>query len=479
MKDVIIIGGGIIGCAVARELSRFETNITLLEKCGDVSQGTTKANSGIVHAGFDAKPNTAKAKFNLLGNVMFDKLSKDLDFPFKRNGALVLCFDEKETDGLKELYDRGVANGVGGLEILTKEQVKEMEPNVSDGVVGALYAKTSGIVSPYEMCIAYAENAAVNGCEFVFGKDVCSIAKEGEKWQVRTKDGASYTADMVVNCAGVHADDINNMACEDKIKITARKGEYMLYDKSCVGLAQRTIFQMPSKMGKGVLVAPTTHGNIITGPTAWDVENKESVRTSFDGLAEVYAKSLISVPSLPKRNVITQFCGLRAHSEGGDFIVGQSKQKGFYNVAGIESPGLTSAPAIGVYVAYDIAKLLGLEKKERFEEKRKGIPHFATMTDEERDELIKTNPLYGKIICKCEVVTEGEIVDSIRRPIGAKDVDGVKLRTRAGMGKCQSGFCMEKVMEILARERGVAFEDIEKCDGGKIVFGKVKDKRSE
>lgn len=479
MKEIVIIGGGIIGCAVARELSRFDVSITLLERRGDVSQGTTKANSGIVHAGFDAKPGTLKAKFNLLGNVMFDKLSKDLDFPFKRNGALVLCFDEKELGGLKELYDRGISNGVSGLEILDKAQVKELEPNVSDSVAGALLAKTSGIVSPYEMCIAYAENANVNGCKFEFGKDVIDVVQEGGKWKVTAKDGSVYTADTVVNCAGVHADDINNLVNDEKIKIIARKGEYMLYDKSCANLAGRTIFQMPGKMGKGILVAPTTHGNIITGPTALDVDDKEGVQTSYEGLAEVFNKSLLSVPNLPKRNVITQFSGLRAHSEGGDFIIGESKSKGFYNVAGIESPGLTSAPAIGVYVAYDIAKLLGLEKKMHFEERRKGIPHFADMTDGEREELIKQNPLYGKIVCKCEVVTEGEIVDAINRPLGAKDVDGVKLRTRAGMGKCQSGFCMEKVMEILARELKIPFENVKKCDGGKIVFGKVKDKRGE
>lgn len=477
MKDIIIIGGGIIGCAVARELSRFQANVTLLEKGNDVSLGTTKANSGIVHAGFDAKPNTLKAKFNLLGNAMFDKLSKDLDFPFKRNGALVLCFDKSELSGLKELYDRGVANGVEGLELLSGDEARAREPHISDKVEGALYAKTSGIVSPYEMCIAYAENAAVNGCKFQFDKEVCDIVKKGAKWQVSAKDGATYFADFVINCAGVHADDINNIVCEEKIKIIARKGEYMLYDKSCGGLASATVFQMPSKMGKGILVAPTTHGNIITGPTAVDVEDKDGVRTSYDGLGDVYAKSLVSVPSLNKRNVITQFSGLRAHSESGDFIIGQSKQKGFYNVAGIESPGLTSAPAIGVWVAEDIAKLGSLKKKEKFEERREGIPHFAAMSDGERAELIKRNKLYGKIICKCEVVTEGEIVDAINRPVGAKDVDGVKLRTRAGMGKCQGGFCMEVVMSILARELGVDFGDVIKCKGGKIVYGKAKDKK--
>ena len=477
MKDVIIIGGGIIGCAVARELCRYQANVTLLERCSDVSQGTTKANSGIVHAGFDAKPNTLKAKFNLLGNAMFDELARQLDFPFKRNGAFVLCFDKDELGGLKELYDRGIANGVDGLELLDGEKARGLEPNISDKVVGALYAKTSGIVSPYEMCIAYAENAAVNGCQFIFGKEVCNISKEKDKWKVSAKDGSSYLADVVINCAGVHADDINNMVCQEKIQIVARKGEYMLYDKSCANLASRTIFQMPSKMGKGVLVAPTTHGNIITGPTASDVEDKEGLHTTYDGLGEVYAKSLISVPSLNKRLVITQFSGLRAHSAGGDFIIGESSQKGFYNVAGIESPGLTSAPAIGVHVADEVADMLALDKKENFVETRKGIPHFATMSDEKRAELIKSNPLYGKVICKCEVVTEGEIVDAINRPVGAKDVDGVKLRTRAGMGKCQSGFCMERVMDILARERGIAFDEVEKCDGGKIVFGKAKGRK--
>ncbi len=474
MKDIIIIGGGIIGCAVARELCRYQVNVTLLERRGDVSLGTTKANSGIVHAGFDAKPNTLKAKFNLLGNAMFDELAKHLDFPFKRNGAFVLCFDKDELDGLKGLYDRGVANGVEGLELIDGDKARQFEPYISDKVVGALYAKTSGIVSPYEMCIAYAENAALNGCEFLFNKEVVDISKDGNKWKVSAKDGSEYFADTVINCAGVHADDINNMVCEEKFKIVARKGEYMLYDKSCGNLASRTIFQMPSKMGKGILVAPTTHGNLITGPTANDVDDKESLFTTYDGLGEVHTKSLLSVPSLNKRFVITQFSGLRAHSQGGDFIIGESSQKGFYNVAGIESPGLTSAPAIGVHVADEVADMLSLSKKENFKEKRKGIPHFATMTDEEREALIKINPLYGKIVCKCEVVTEGEIVDSINRPVGAKDVDGVKLRTRAGMGKCQSGFCMEKVMEIIARERGVAFDEVQKCDGGKIVFGKAK-----
>ncbi len=479
MRKIIIIGGGIVGCAVARELSRYDADIVVLESCNDVSCGTTKANSGIVHAGFDAKPGTLKAKFNLLGNAMFDKLSKELDFPFRRNGALVLCFDKEDFPRLGELYNRGVDNGVEGLEVITAEKARQLEPYVSEEVVGALYAKTSGIVSPYEMAIAYAENAATNGCEFLFDKKVVSIKSVGEKWSVTTEDGSEYVADAVINCAGVYADDINNMVCEKKIKIIPRKGEYMLYDKTCGYLADRTIFQMPTKMGKGVLVAPTTHGNIISGPTANDVDDKENLYTTYEGLESVYTKSLKSVPSLNKRYVIRQFSGLRAHSVDGDFIIGESEKKGFYNVAGIESPGLTSAPAIAVYVAEEMAAKFSLGKKNDFIATRKAIPHFATMSDSERSELIKQNPLYGKIICKCEVVTEGEIVDSIRRPVGAKDVDGVKRRTRAGMGKCQSGFCLESVMEIIARETGKSFDEIQMCKGGKIVFGKAKNNRSE
>ncbi|MDE6189898.1 MAG: NAD(P)/FAD-dependent oxidoreductase [Clostridia bacterium] len=477
MSKVIIIGAGIIGCGVARELSRYDVDITVLEKFNDVSCGTTKANSGIVHAGFDAKPNTLKAKFNLLGNAMFDELAKELDFPFKRNGALVLCFDKEGVDDLCELYQRGISNGVDGLETITGDKARELEPNISKQVVAALLAKSSGIVSPYEMAIAYAENAAVNGCKFVFEKQVVSITKKGNLWQVATQDGDVFEADFVINCAGVHADDINNIVCDKKIKIIPRRGEYMLYDKTRGYLATRTIFQMPTKMGKGILVAPTTHGNIITGPTAMDVDDKDDINTTFDGLKEVYEKSLLSVPELNKKFVITQFSGTRAHSVGGDFIIGESEKKGFYNVAGIESPGLTSAPAIAVHVADEVAQKLEVDKKADFVAKRKGIPHFATLSDGERQKLIEENPLYGKIVCRCEVVTEGEIVDSINRPIGAKDVDGVKRRTRAGMGKCQGGFCLESVMEILARELGVPFEEVLKDRNGKIVIGKAKNKR--
>lgn len=475
MKKIIIIGGGVVGCSVARELVRYDAEVTVLERFNDVSSGTTKANSGIVHAGFDAKPGTLKAKFNMLGNAMFEKLSKELDFPFKRNGAFVLCFNKEDLPALRELYDRGIKNGVQDLYLLNPQEVHDIEPHITPDIEGALYAKTSGIVSPYEMAIAYAENAEVNGCQFLLEKKVINVVREGDGWQVLTEDGSSYYGDMVINCAGVHADEINNLVCDKKLTIIPRKGEYMLYDKTCCDLTSTTIFQMPSKMGKGILVAPTTHGNIITGPTATDVEDKEDLDTTYEGLKEVYEKATKSVPELNKKFVITQFSGIRAHCTEDDFVIGESDKKGFYNVTGIESPGLTSAPAIAVYVAQDIAHKLQLKKKKSYISKRKAIPHFAVLSDSAREKLIQKNPLYGKVICRCEVVTEGEIVDAINRPIGAKTVDGVKRRTRAGMGRCQSGFCLERVMEILARELGVDFETIAKNESGKyIVYRKDK-----
>lgn len=475
MYDIIIIGGGITGCAVARELSRSKAKIVVLEKGNDVSVGTTKANSGIVHGGFDAMPGTNKAKYNVLGNAMFDKLAKELDFPFKRNGSLVLCFDETQRGGLDELYERGVKNGVPDMEIISGDEARKLEPFISEKVTAALYARTGGIASPYEMAIAYAENANVNGVEFKFSQEVNGVKKKGEIFEVACADGTVYEAKVIVNCAGMFSDDINNMLCEKKLYIRARKGDYMLLDKACGYMCSRTVFQLPTKMGKGVLVTPTTHGNILIGPTSNDVESKEEVNTTAAELADAFEKALITMPSLSRRNIITQFSGLRAHEDGDDFVVGESNVKGFYNVCGIESPGLTAAPAIAVELAEQVAKALSLQPNENFEPVRKGIPQFSKLSDEERRKLIEKNPLYGKVVCRCETVTEGEIVDSINRPVGAKDLDGVKRRTRAGMGRCQAGFCTPRIMEIIARELGIELSEVTKCGGNsQVVVGRTK-----
>ena len=477
MYDVLIVGAGVVGCAVARELSRYQLHVAVADKENDVSMGTSKANSGIVHAGFDAHTGTNKAIYNVLGARMFPELSRELDFPFRQNGALVLCFDESERHKLDELLEQGQRNGVKGLSVIDGDKVRELEPNVSEQVVAALYAETSGIVSPYEMTVALAENAATNGVEFLLGQEVKKIEKDGDAFKVKL-GRKTVKAKIVVNCAGVYADDIyNSVAGGKKLEIVSRKGEYCLLDKKCGGLCDRTLFQLPSAMGKGVLVAPTTHGNVIVGPTAEDVPSKSDVDTTFDGLNTAFNTATKSVPSLARRNIITQFAGLRAHSTDGDFVIGESEVKGFYNVAGIESPGLSSAPAIAVDVAEEIAAKLGAMKKDCFIATRKGIPCFAKMSDSEREELIRQNPLYGKIVCRCENVTEGEIVDSIRRPLGATDLDGVKRRTRAGMGRCQMGFCTPRIMEILSRELGVDMTEITKFGkGSRVAFGRTDEK---
>lgn len=477
MKDVIIIGGGVVGCSVARELSRFDADILLLERGNDVSVGTSKANSGIVHGGYDAKPGTLKAKFNVAGNGMFDALARELDFPFKRNGSMVLCFDKADIGKLLELKEQGVKNGVQGLYVLEGyEAVKAMEPYVSENVVAALVVPNGGIVSPYEMTIAYAENAATNGVEFRFGSEVTAIDKIDGGLQVTCADGFTVQAKYVVNAAGVYADVINNMISPDKMHITARKGDYELLDKTCGYMASHTLFQMPTKMGKGVLVTPTCHGNILVGPTATDVTDKDDVATTPEELASAFDRALLTMPSLNRRNIITQFSGLRAHLDTDDFVIGESAAvKGLYNVAGIESPGLSSAPAIAVHVAEEIAQKLSLSKNANFVAERKGIPHFATLSDEERQKLVAENPLYGRIVCRCETVTEGEIVEAIRRKPGAVDMDGVKRRTRQGMGRCQAGFCTPRVMEILSRELGVPMTEVTKRGGNsQFVIGRTK-----
>lgn len=475
MKDVIVIGGGVIGCAIARELSRYNADVLLLERGNDVSVGTTKANSGIVHAGYDAKTGTKKAHYNVLGNAMFDELSKELEFPFRRNGSLVLCFDESERDGLTELLNRGIANGVPNLRIAEGEEIRAMEPHVSDKAVAALVAPTGGIVSPYEMAMAYAENAAHNGVEFRFYSEVVDIQKTADKFQIKCADGSVHEAKIVVNCAGVYSDKINNMVCKEKLHVTARKGDYVLMDETCGYLADHTLFQLPSKMGKGILVTPTTHGNILVGPTATDVSDKDDVNTTAQELATAFETALVTVPSLSRRNIITQFSGLRAHLVSDDFVIGESSVQGFFNVAGIESPGLTCAPAIAMDIAEQIAKKLALGINTCFEAHRKSIPQFSKLSNSEREKLIAQNPLYGKIVCRCEMVTEGEIVDAIRRPVGAKDLDGVKRRTRAGMGRCQAGFCTPRIMEILARELGCDMQDVTKRGGdSRVVLGRSK-----
>ena len=479
MLDVTIIGAGVTGSAIARELSRYDLDVLVLEKESDVCEGTSKANSGIVHSGYDAKPGTLKAKFNVEGNKLIHELSKTLDFPFKENGSIVLALEEEGRVGIEELYERGKANGVPGLRILDKKELHELEPNVSDTAVCALYAPTGGIVCPFNMTIAFAENAADNGVRFQFDTEVKNIVKkteEGKNFYLLETSKGSIETRLVINAAGVYSDVFHNMVSGEKLHITPRKGQYLLMDKAAGDLVKSTLFQLPSKLGKGVLVTPTVHGNLMVGPTAEETDDPEDTSTTAQGLAYLLDKGAVSVNSLP-RLTITSFAGLRAHEDGGDFVIGEVKDApGFIDAAGIESPGLTAAPAIGAYVAGIVKELLGAAEKKDFIGTRKGIPSMALATPEERAELIASDPSYAHVICRCELVTEGEIKNAINRTLGARTVDGIKRRTRAGMGRCQTGFCLARTIPLLAEALGVDEEEIVKSGSGAYyIEGKIKD----
>lgn len=476
LYDAVIIGGGVIGCAVARELSRWDLKIALCERGEDVCVGTSKANSAIIHAGFDAEPGSKKAYFNVEGSRRMAALSRELDFPYRQNGSLVLCFNEEERPRLEALLLRGRKNGVEGLTMLDKAALHALEPALSDEAVAALYAPTGAIVCPFGMTIAFAENAAQNGVSFFLQTCVEDIRRSGDHFTVYAGEQVFETR-TVINAAGVYGDELHNRICSSKLTIVPRAGAYCLLDKKHGALLGRTVFQLPNSLGKGVLVTPTVHGNLLLGPTAVDQTDKDGTDTTADGLAHAIATAGRSVPDLPLRDTITSFCGLRAHiTEGADdFVVGESAD-GFFEAVGIESPGLSSAPAIGAYLAALVAKKLHAAEKATFVAARKDIPHLREMPFAQRQALIRENPAYGNIVCRCEQISEGEIIDAIHRTPGARSLDGVKRRVRTGMGRCQGGFCSPRVMEILSRELGVEQTELTKS-GGKsyLLTGKTKE----
>lgn len=474
--DVVIVGGGVSGTAIARELSRYHANVCLIEKEEDVCSGTSKANSAIIHAGYDAVPGTLKARLNVRGNEMMGTLAKELDIPFKRNGSLVICQNKEDMPALESLYHRGIENGVKELQILKREDVLAMESNIADDVYAALYAPTGGIVCPFGLNIALAENAYMNGVEFRFSTEVQSIKKVQNGFELHTNQG-EFKAKYVVNAAGVYADTIHNMVSKKKLHIVPRAGEYCLMDKGTGSHVSKTIFTLPGKFGKGILVTPTIHGNLLIGPTATDIDNKEGTNTTREGLHQVMEKAALTVKNLPVSQIITSFAGLRAHEAHDDFIIEEAEDaKGFIDCAGIESPGLTSCPAIGEMVAKLLRERMGLEEKDNFVSTRKGILKPSELSREERIALIKEKPAYGNIICRCEMISEGEIMDAITRPLGAKSIDGIKRRTRAGMGRCQSGFCLPGTMRILSREGKLDMLDIGKSGkDSQLLAGRNKD----
>ncbi|HHQ4318963.1 TPA: NAD(P)/FAD-dependent oxidoreductase [Clostridium perfringens] len=473
MRDIIVIGAGVVGCSIARELSKYNLDVLVVEKNSDVSEGISKGNSGIVHAGYNEKIGTLKAKLNIEGNKIFDDLSRDLQFPFKRNGAFILAFKDEEMKTLESLKENGEKLGVEGLEILTREEALNIEPNLNKEIVGVLNVKTSGIVSPYEMTIALAENAAENGVEFKLNSKVTNIEKISERYKVTLNNKEVVSGKIIINASGLEGAFLNNLVSMTKKEINPIKGEYCLFDKVSGAMINKTLFQVPNKLSKGVLVTPTAEGNLLVGPNA--VEGR-TLETSREGIDEILDKSKKSLEELPVARILNTFSGIRPKTKEGDFIIEEVEDaKNFINVIGIDSPGLTAAPAIGVYVVNMIKEKLDLVEKKNFKKTREKIVRFAELSLEEKNKLIKEKPAYGHMICKCEFVTEGEIVEAIHRPIKALTVDAIKRRTRASMGGCQGVGCTLPISKILSRELGIDISDINKNSEGSPVVGFKED----
>lgn len=473
MRDIIVIGAGVVGCSIARELSKYNLDVLVVEKNSDVSEGISKGNSGIVHAGYNEKIGTLKAKLNIEGNKIFDDLSRDLQFPFKRNGAFILAFKDEEMKALESLKENGEKLGVEGLEILTREEALNIEPNLNKKIVGVLNVKTSGIVSPYEMTIALAENAAENGVEFKLNSKVTNIEKISEGYKVTLNNKELVSGKLIINASGLEGAFLNNLVSMSKREINPVKGEYCLFDKVAGAMINKTLFQVPNKLSKGVLVTPTAEGNLLVGPNA--VEGK-TLETSREGIDEILDNSKKSLEELPVARILNTFSGIRPKTKGGDFIIEEVEDaKNFINVIGIDSPGLTAAPAIGVYVVNMIKERLDLVEKKNFKKTREKIVRFAELSLEEKNKLIKEKPAYGHMVCKCEFITEGEIVEAIHRPIKALTVDAIKRRTRASMGGCQGIGCTLPISKILSRELGIDISDINKNSEGSPVIGFKED----
>ncbi len=475
MYDIVIIGAGVVGAMTARALSKYDLNICLLEKENDVAKGATRANSAIVHAGFDAQEGTLKAELNVKGSELMEQVCTELGVKYIRNGSLVIGFSEEDRSTLDELCKRGITNGVKGVRVIERAELKVLEPNISDNALCALYAPTGAIVCPYELCIAAVGNAIDNGVRLMRNFEVNNIIRSSDRFTVVSSDCRSVEARYVINAAGVYADKIAEMSGDSSFDIHPRRGEYILLDRECGETVKHTIFRTPSKMGKGILITPTVDGNLLVGPTSVDITDRADNSTTSDGLSLVIRQANENIQGgVPFGKSITSFCGLRAVGSTGDFIINIKDR--FVNLAGIESPGLSSAPAIAEYVA-DILKNDGLtlEARQNFIPTRKPAHFFRELSIEEKNDVIKKDPSFGRIICRCESITEGEILDAIRTEPKAVDIDGVKRRTRAGMGRCQGGFCGTYVMELIAKENAIPLENVTKSGGSSyMVTGRTK-----
>jgi glycerol-3-phosphate dehydrogenase len=474
--DVAIIGCGVIGASIARRLSRYDLEVAVLEKHEDISFGVSKANSGIIHAGFHHKPDTLKARLEVRGNTMYDSLVNELHFPFKRVGIIVAAFSYEEMKIATELFEQGRKNGVHDLETLSREKLVSLEPKISPDAVGGLYAPSGGIIEPYRFVFALMESAKKNGVDLFTGFNVAKASYRKEVYSIRSSDKKFVKARRVVNAAGLGADEISKIFRAESYTIIPRKGEEFLLEKNASGFPNHVIFPVPVKNSKGVLVIPTVEGTMMIGPTAEDLFDKDDFSTTNKNLDYVFSLAIGMVPSISKKDIITSFAGIRPCIKGDDFYIALSaKKKHFVHAAGIQSPGLTAAPAIAEYVEGLLTNDgLVLREKLDYDPFVEKSVHLRECSHEEAEKLILKEPRFGNVVCRCENVSEQEIIEAIRK--GHTTLDGIKFYTRAGMGRCQGGFCAYKLLKIINREAGIPIRDITKRGfGSHIVSGEVSD----
>ena len=472
--DVVVVGAGIAGCTAARELARYDLSICVLEAGNDIACGATRANSAIVHAGFDPAPGTLKARFNVEGSKAYPRWCDELGVQFRRNGSMVLAFDDEGRLKLEELVRRADANGVEGVRIVSGNRAREMEPNVSPEAACALVAPTGGIVDPYGFAFAAAENACGNGVRFLFNHRVEHIVRVGGGFIIEVA-GERFSARAVVNAAGLFADEINNMVSGKRFSITPRRGEYYLYDTEYATTFEHTMFQVPGPLGKGVLVTPTIHGNMLIGPNSVSQASKTDLSTTQEGLADIVERARRTWPAASPRGAITNFAGLRAAGESGDFVIGEAADApGFFNIACFESPGLTSAPAVATFIASQVAARLGAGGNPSFNPRRAPQLPFTAMTDEQRERAIASDPAFGHVVCRCCEVTEAEVVRALHGPLPVLSLDAIKWRTGATMGRCHGGFCSPELVEIMSRELGCAPDAINKRLAGSRMIASAR-----
>ncbi len=475
--DIVIIGAGAVGCAIARELSRYQLKVIVVDKNEDIGGDASKSNSAIIHTGYDATPGTLESQLVVAANVMYDQIAKDLDVPFARVGAILPAITDEQYEKLQDIKHKAFLNRVYDVQYKTGGELLEMEPNLNPEVRGGLYIPRESIIDPFILVQAYAENAHENGVSFLLNTKVTGIRTEDSAVRAVETSGGTIETDVVINAAGLYCDEIAEMVGKAEYKVVARRGQFYILDRNTSCRVKEIVLPIPTKITKGKLMCPTIHGNMLVGPTAEDLDNKTDKSTTAEGLASIEKDVKQLIPNVNVRDSITQYSGLRPNrNPEGLHVDTYEDLKGYINLSGVRSTGLTLSAAMGVYIA-DLMRELGypMKPKESFVRTRKGIVRFRELDEEERDRLIRENPAYGRVICRCETVTEGEILDAIRRPLGARSVDAVKRRVRAGMGRCQGGFCGPKVIGILARELGIPVTEVNKNNTGSyMVAGKTR-----